>query len=294
VERRRLLLASLSALACGAGLAPVVAAERLLSTPQIRTLERRLGGRLGVAVLDSASGDTFAYRGPERFPMCSTFKLSAVAAVLKRVDEGRERMDRFIAFGREDLLEYAPIARANLAAGGMQIRELCDAAIRYSDNTAANLLLAQIGGPEGLTRDLRAWGDTETRLDRTEPLLNEATPGDVRDTTTPLAMLGTLNRILLGNVLLEPSRQFLTGWLCRNTTGNAKLRAGLPLPWTVGDKTGSGRHGASGDLAIAWPPGAKPMLLVVYMVESKLTGHSQDAGFAEIGRDVAQRYQMGR
>ena len=210
---------------------------------RIAAIEARVGGRLGVAVRDAGSGLSFAYRGAERFPLCSTFKLLLTAAVLLRVDQEHERLSRVIRYGEAQLLEYAPVTRARVAEGGLSIGDLCAAAMTFSDNTAANLLLESIGGPVGLTRYLRSWGDSQTRLDRNEPTLNEALPGDLRDTTTPAAMLGDLETLLLGAALLPSSRDQLAGWLVANTTGHARLRAGFPATWRVGDKTGTGEHG---------------------------------------------------
>jgi beta-lactamase class A len=253
------------------------------------TIEARLGGRIGVAALDTATGNHVGYRAAERFPMCSTFKLAAVAAILARVDAGRERLDHVLPYGPADLLEYAPITREHAADGGMRVDALCEAAIRYSDNTAANLLLATLDGPSGLTRRLRQWGDLVTRLDRNEPTLNEALPGDLRDTTTPAAMLATLRKILLGDVLSGRSRTLITGWLVANTTGDARLRAGLPVTWRVGDKTGTGERGATGDIGIAWPPDRKAILISVYLHGSEKDAAQRNAAFADIARSLAAR-----
>jgi beta-lactamase class A len=136
----------------------------------------------------------------------AAFKLLAVAAVLARVDRGAERLARRIPFSKADLLEYAPVTKARVSEGSMTVAELCDAAITLSDNTAANLLLATLGGPPGVTTYARSLGDSVTRLDRIEPGLNEARPGDPRDTTTPTAMLGNLQRLLVGDALSPASR----------------------------------------------------------------------------------------
>lgn len=160
-------------------------------------LERRSGGRLGIAVLDTATGGRLGHRHDERFPLTSTFKLLAAAAVLAKVDRGEERIDRRITYARTDLVTYSPVTEKHLE-GGMTLSEICDAAVTLSDNTAGNLLLSAIGGPEGLTAYARSLGDEMTRLDRMETALNEAVPGDPRDTTTPSAMVGTLYRLLVG------------------------------------------------------------------------------------------------
>jgi beta-lactamase class A len=255
-------------------------------TERLRDLEKKSGGRLGVAVLDTESGATLAHRADERFPMCSTFKFLAAAAVLARVDRKEESLDRRISFGRADLLEYAPATTARVGEGGMTVRELCDAAVTVSDNTAANLILATLAGPAGLTAFARSLGDKVTRLDRIEPMLNEAAPGDVRDTTAPSAMLHNLKELLLGKALAPASRDTLTAWLVANKTGNARLRAGFPAGWRVGDKTGSGSHGTTNDIAIVWPERRAAILIAAYLTETELASTAREGVLAEVGRIV--------
>jgi beta-lactamase class A len=281
VERRQFIALAGSALAAPL---PVSAAERTTANARLAELERETGGRLGVAVLDTGTGRRIAYRAEERFAMCSTFKFLAAAAVLARVDAGRDRLDRRVPYSRNDLLDYAPVTRAHLRAGAMTLGALCGAAIEYSDNTAANLLLATIGGPAGLTRYVRALGDPITRLDRTEPTLNTALPGDPRDTTTPAAMQGLMQRILLGEALTPRSRHQLEVWLAATKTGNARLRAGIPSGWRVGDKTGTGYHGATNDIAIVRPPSRAPILITSYYVDSPAPDRLRDAVLAKVAR----------
>ena len=204
------------------------------------------------------------YRAGERFPMCSTFKLPLVAAVLKRVDAGEESLGRRIAYDAAALLEYAPVTREHVSDGGMSVEALCEASITLSDNSAANLLLETLGGPSGLTAFFRTIGDSTSRLDRNEPMLNTAIPGDERDTTTPSAMLGMMQKLLLGNVLSSASKERLLGWLIATKTGLERLRGGLPAEYRAGDKTGTGNNGATNDLAIAWPPSKPPILIAAY------------------------------
>jgi beta-lactamase class A len=219
--------------------------------------------------------------------MCSTFKFLAVAAVLKRVDEKQDTLERRIAYGQSDLLDYAPVTRQHVQEGGMSLSALCAAAIEYSDNTAANLLLRVLGGPAAIGRYAATLGDGVTRLDRTEPTLGEALPGDERDTTSPAAMLGNLQAILLGKVLSAGSRQTIEDGLIANTTGTTRLRAGLPASWKVGDKTGSGDHGTTNDIAILWPPGRPPILVAAYFTGSTASAAEREAALAEVGRIVA-------
>ncbi len=253
---------------------------------RLAALQRRHGGHLGVAVLDTGTGRRIAQRGDERFLMCSTFKLLAVAAVLARVDAGEEQLDRRIVFGPDVLLDYAPVTRQHVGASGMTVAELCVAAITLSDNTAANLLLSSLGGPVAVTRFVRSLDDPVTRLDRIEPELNKGGPGDIRDTTTPNAMLGTLQRLLLGHALADASRVQLTDWLHDCTTGLDKLRAGVPADWQAGDKTGSA-HGQSNDVAVFWPPQRKPILVTVYYAGSSAESKQRSAVLAEVGRIAA-------
>jgi beta-lactamase class A len=255
---------------------------------QIAAIEERLGGRMGVAALDTGSGKRLDYRAEERFPMCSTFKFLAAAAVLKRVDEKQDQLDRFVSYDAKDILEYAPVTKAHLKEGGMTLGALCEAAIEQSDNTAGNLLLNAIGGPGGLTNFVRALGDRVTRLDRIEPELNSAIPGDERDTTTPAAISSNMQRLLLGDALSEASRRKLDDWLQRNETGGSMIRAGVPKTWSVGDKTGRGSNGATNDIAIMRPPGRAPILLAIYSVGSTATANDRAAAIAEVTKVVAE------
>jgi len=223
--------------------------------------------------------------------MCSTFKFLAAAAVLHRVDLKQDELTRFITYTKADLLEYAPVTKAHVDEGGMMLGALCAAAIQQSDNTAGNLLLRTIGGPEGLTRYARSLGDKDTRLDRVEPFLNSAMPGDERDTTTPAAMLEDLRVLLAGDALTPAARDQLDAWLAGNETGVDMLRAGLPKDWKVGDKTGRGANGATNDVAILRPPGRQPILVAVYSVGSTASPADRQQAIAEVGRLIAEMFQ---
>jgi beta-lactamase class A len=255
---------------------------------QIRTVEQRTGARIGVAALDSGSGKRLDSRSEERFPMCSTFKFLAAAAVLKRIDEGKEKLDRFVSYGAKDILEYAPVTKVHVKEGGMTLGALCAAAIEQSDNTAGNLLLDAIGGPAGLTKFARSIGDEMTRLDRKEPELNSAISGDERDTTTPAAMCANMQRLLLGDVLSESSRHSLEDWLQRNETGALMIRAGIPKTWSVGDKTGRCGNGATNDVAIIRPPGRAPILVAIYSIGSTSPDDDRPAIIAEVARVASE------
>ncbi|TCS12303.1 class A beta-lactamase [Caulobacter sp. BK020] len=287
---RRQVLAAISALPALSLAAPAASAAtaRLTSgiSRNIAALEARSGGRLGVAILDTADGEVFAHRGDERFAMCSTFKALVAGLVLKRVDQGQERLDRLIRYGRGVLLAHSPATERHVE-DGMTIGALCEATVTLSDNAAANLLLHTFGGPPALTAFLRGLGDSVTRLDGYEPGLNVVRPGEIHDTTSPRAMLATLRALTLGPVLSPASRQQLVAWLVANQTGDKRLRAGLPAGWKVGDKTGSwgdGKVGNTNDIAVIWPPGRPPLLVTAYLSRSTLDDDGRNAVIAEVAR----------
>ncbi len=252
-------------------------------------LETRYGGRLGVYALDTATGARLEHRANERFPMCSTFKALLVGAVLARVDAGRERLDRPIVYHRSDLLDYASVTTERLARGAMSVRDLCAAALELSDNTAANLLLRTVGGPVGLTRFARELGDTQTRLDRIEPAINSAIPGDSRDTTTPAAMATTLQKFATGTALRPASQRILIAWMTKCETGRDDIRAGAPAGSTVADKTGSGTHATRNDIASIVSSGRAPIFVAAYYTSSSATPEERDAILAAVGRIVTAR-----
>jgi beta-lactamase class A len=246
--------------------------------------ERLTGGRIGLYAQNLGTGHSLAWRADERFVMCSTFKMSLAACVLSHVDKGQEQLTRFIPYGPADIFSYAPIAKQNLGAGGMTVQAMCAAAVSYSDNTCANKLLAAIGGPAALTRFWRTAGDTVTRLDHDEPLLNDSLPGDPHDTTTPAAMAANLRRFLLGNVLAPASRTQLTGWMLNCQTGTGLLSAGLPPGWRLAQKTGNNARDARGDIGIAWPTPDRPILISVYVQGGHPDPSQLPPIFAGIGR----------
>jgi len=255
---------------------------------ELLAMETQVGGRIGLAALDTGTGKRLSYRGEERFAMCSTFKWMLAAAVLARRDHGGDDLERRLNFGAGDLLPHSPVTAAHAAEGSLTIGELCRAVVETSDNTAANALLKFIGGPSGLTRYLRAIGDRTTRLDREELALNSNLPGDPRDTTTPTAMIATMRTLLVGEALSANSRQQLLGWLENCQTGQHRLRAGLPPAWVVGDKTGTGDKGAVNDSAIAWPPDRPPILIAAYLSGSAAPAEALEATHARLGGLVAE------
>ena len=270
----------LGASSARAGLPDTLAAE-------LTRIELESGERLGVAVLDTGSGARVDHRGDERFPMCSTFKLLGAAAVLKRVDGGKDKLDRRIVFSAKDIVVNSPITEKHIGGDGMTLAEICEAAMTVSDNTAGNLILASLGGPKGITDFARSIGDPMTRLDRIEPELNEALPSDPRDTTTPLAMLGNLQKLVLGNALSAKSKDQLTKWLLGNKTGDTRLRAGLPAGWRTGDKTGSGERGTTNDIGVLWPPNGTPIVVTIYLTGTQASTEKRNATLAAVGRAIA-------
>lgn len=287
--RRAVLIGSSSFALCNL-LSPVDAIAAPPASPftaTLRALERRSGGRLGVAVIDTQSGQQNGWRVNERFPMCSTFKLVAAAAVLRRVDRGVERLDRRMVIRHSDIIAYAPVTKERIGQAGISIAELCEAAVTLSDNTAANLILKSLGGPQAVTAFVRSLGDPVTRLDRIEPYLNSAIPGDRRDTTTPAAMAKTVRALVLGDALSAASRAQLTAWLRGNKTGDRRLRAGLPEGWVCGDKTGTGERGTSNDIGVLWPPQQRaPLVVTTYLTGSTGDAKARDAVLADVARAV--------
>ncbi len=250
-------------------------------------LEESAQGRLGVYILDTATGQHYGYRADERFMMLSSFKTLASALVLARVDRKEESLERRIRFEKNALVDWSPITEKHVGGEGMTLAELCHATITTSDNTAANLILQSYGGPKRLTQFLRSLGDTVTRTDRTEPSLNVPAKGEPQDTTTPKAMTATVQKLLFGTALSSTSRTQLQQWLEDNTTGGKRLRAGLPAQWRVGEKTGTNKTGAN-DVGFVVPAQGKPWLVTAYLAESQATMDVKEAALAGVGALVAQ------
>jgi beta-lactamase class A len=274
----------LTALVIGLAVTTLCIAKAETGADEFANLEKRTSGRIGVEAVDVARNKRVEYHAQERFLMCSTFKVLAVAAVLKRVDQKKDKLDRFVPYGEAQLLAYAPVTRAHVKEGGMTLEALCAAAISPSDNTAGNLLLETIGGPKGLTDFARSLGDEFTRLDRMEPELNNAVPGEDRDSTTPDAMCKNLQRLFLSDVLSQESRQRLERWMIGNETGSRMIRASVPADWRVGDKTGRSGNGASNDIAILRPPTGGPIFLAIYVDAPSESSEGRDNLVAEAAK----------
>jgi len=254
---------------------------------QLAELERAAGGRLGVFVIDTTNAHRIGHRAEERFPFCSTFKLMLAGAVLARSVHDLGLLSRLVHYRQADLAAYSPICEQHVKQG-MTVAALCQATLQYSDNTATNLLLKRVGGPAGLTGFARAIGNPDFRLDRIEPALNSALPGDERDTASPVSMALSLKALSLGDALPTAQRKRLNQWLLGNTTGDKRIRAGLPAGWQVGDKTGSGHYGTTNDLGVLWPPQREPLVLAVYYTQDQEDAKWRDDVIAAATRIVVQ------
>ncbi|WP_199511394.1 class A beta-lactamase [Nucisporomicrobium flavum] len=263
------------------------------ATSGLPDLERRYAARIGAYALDTGNGRVVRHRSSELFPLLSTFKVIASAAVLDRARHCEPGlMDRVIHYSADDLVSYSPITEQHVE-DGMTVAELCRAAITYSDNTAGNLILDRIGGPAGVTRYVRGLGDRVTRLDRYETDLNLWSPTEVRDTTTPEAAGRDLRALTLGSALHPDDRAQLVAWLRANTTGGQRIRAGLPADWTIGDKTGSGdAYGPANDLALVQPPAGAPLIMAVYTNKLAADAAYENALIAETATVLAR--SLGR
>jgi beta-lactamase class A len=287
MKTRRSFIIGGGALAASSLLGAARAFDRGVLRTEIDRIASECGGRLGVSIFDTQTQEPFNHNGDARFPMCSTFKFLAAAAVLKRVDDEKEQLGRLIPVAAGDVVPGSSHIKASVP-GGLTMAQLCEAAMIYSDNTAGNLILASLGGPQAIGVLARTLGDTMTRLDRTEPTLNESIPGDPRDTTTPNAMLRSMQTLLIGEILSGASKKQLTQWLIGNKTGDTRLRAGLPAGWRAGDKTGTGDHGSTNDIAIVWPPDRAPVLVTVYLTETSATPEQRNTTIADIGRAIVK------
>jgi beta-lactamase class A len=271
-----------------AGASPAAGATSPAMTERLAAIETASDGRLGVAIADMGSGSLLGYRAAERFPLCSVYKLLAAAAVLALVDAGKADLDRRIVYGRHAVLDGSPVTLKHIGGKGLSLAHLCDAAVTRSDNTAGNLLLSFLGGPAALTAYIRSIGDDATRVDRGEPDVNQATPGDPKDTTVPAAMLSDLLAFLQGNKLSAPSRAQLMTWMRGCKTGSGRLEAGLPKGWHIGDKTGSGGYGTTNDVGIVWPSSGAPILVAAFLTDTTVPAARRNAALAAVGAIVGE------
>ncbi len=291
---RRILAAALAATAltaCSAAAAPTTVTSSPTTTSTARSaadfaeLEKTFDARLGVYAVDTGTGREVSHRDGERFAYASTHKALSSAAVFQ-VNTLTE-LEEVVTYTAADVVVNSPVTEKHVDSG-MTLREIADAAIRYSDNTAANLLFRELGGPAALGEALRGIGDTTTHVDRLEPELNDTSPGDVRDTSTPRALATSLRAVALGDVLPTEKREVLVDLLRRNTTGDKTIRAGVPDGWVVGDKTGSAAYGTRNDIAVVWPPGRAPIVLAVLSDRGTVDAARDDALLARATEVVVE------
>ena len=253
---------------------------------KLAELEQREGGRLGVAAVDTATGQRLEHRGDERFAMCSTFKFVLAAAILQRVDHGLEHLERRIEYGESDFLEHSPVTKQHVKEGGMSVADLCAAAVEWSDNTAANLLLKALDGPQHLTKFIRTLGDDVTRLDNNEPTLNVVNTGEEHDTTTPFSMVRLLSTIAFGQVLAPASRTLLEGWMLDAKVGQRRLPAGLPPFWRIAHKPGTWSN-QTNDVGVIWPPDRAPIIVAALYMRGDVPEERREDVLRDVARIVA-------
>ena len=295
-RRRRALLLGAAALplatACAA---PARRPQQAQAERALAALEQGFAGRIGVCALDTADGALLGQRADERFPMCSSFKVLLAAAILHRSSTEPGLLQQQVRYARSDLLSHSPVTSLHVDQG-LSVATLCEATVQTSDNAAANLLLARVGGPPGLTAFMRSIGDTQFRLDRWELELNSSLPGDPRDTTPPRAMAQSLRKLVVGDGLLPAQRAQLAAWMRGTTTGDQRIRAGMPPGWVVGNKTGtsgSGSYGSAIDVGVIWPPGRAPLVLAVFTTRHAAQAPALEAPIAQAARIAAGWAQAG-
>ncbi|MFJ7565345.1 class A beta-lactamase [Herminiimonas sp. NPDC097707] len=290
VHRRALLLATIAAPFSGVSMSAFARDQRIARSAiqqELARLEASAHGRLGLSALNTANGMRVQYRADERFPVCSTFKAIVAAAILQKGTTDKNLLNKRIRYNRDEVEKsgYAPITQTHIA-DGMSIAELCAATLQYSDNAAANFLMQELGGPAAVTAYARTIGDDTFRLDRWEPELNTAIPGDLRDTSTPAAMEKSVQRLTLGDALALPQREQLTAWLKGNTTGGKRMLAGVPKDWIVGDKTGTGSYGTTNDVGVIWPATGAPIVAAIYFTQHEKEARPRDDVIASATRIV--------
>ncbi|MCJ8319275.1 MAG: class A beta-lactamase [Colwellia sp.] len=256
---------------------------------KIKEVESQLGARVGVSVYDTASKELWNYKGDARFALMSTFKTLACAKLLFDVDKGTQSLDASVVISSNSLISWSPVTK-KLVGQSYSLKQACSAAIIMSDNTAANIVLAGIKGPEGLTQFMQSIGDNVTRLDRIEPELNEALEGDKRDTTTPNAMVKNLNKLLFGDVLSPTSKTQLTQWMIDSKVTGSLLRSVLPYGWLIADKSGSGGFGSRGIVAVVWPQSHAPIIISIYLTQTETTFSQRNKAIADIGKEIFAQY----
>jgi beta-lactamase class A len=283
---------SLARLAAGLALGLFVGATASAQTAElqiaatIERIEQTLDARVGLLVRDTGSNWSINHRADERFLMNSTFKAMLCGAVLDRVDEGTLDLGERLDISAEDILSYAPVTETRVGET-MSLGELCFATLDMSDNTAANLLIDRLGGPESVTAFLREIGDPVSRLDRREPEMNTFSPSDPRDTTTPAAMVSTLEAMLAGDALSPESRAQLVDWMSHGGVTGALIRASAPEGWLVADRSGSGNYNRN-VVAMVTPPGRAPYFIAVFLSDADADFATRNAAVIALSEAVME------
>ena len=281
----------LAVLGLGSALAiqsPAFALDADILSRSVQEEEKRLGARIGVAVIDTKDGTRWNHRGDERFPLNSTHKAFTCAAFLNKVDKSQLALNQTVSVAPASLVPYSPVIEKYVAPQTISLDEVCRAAVSYSDNTAGNVITDAIGGPSAFTSFMQSIGDNKTRLDRKEPELNEATPQDARDTTTPNAIAESLRKIIRGDALTVPSKTLLVGWMVQDKVADALLRAAIPKTWTIADKSGAGGHGSRSIVAVIWPDSRAPVIVGVYITQTVASMSESNAAIARMGKALAE------
>lgn len=289
MNRRAILWSAMAVPVAAAVTRAGMAAPASNAETELAALEKTHGGRLGVTILDGATGARSGHRQNERFAMCSTFKFVLAGLVLSRVDAGQDKLDLPLPVPATGLIHHSPVSQ-HAAGSTMTLSALCRATMTTSDNTAANVLITHLGGPSAITTFARSLGDEVTRLDRMEPEMNLVSGADERDTTSPPAMAQLMATLVLGDALSSASREILVGWLCATRTGLTRLQAGMPDDWLVGDKTGTGPDGPTNDILVAWPHTRAPLIVTAYYERPGYKMAENAKILAEVGRIAAASF----
>ncbi|MUK69667.1 class A beta-lactamase [Aliivibrio fischeri] len=260
-------------------------------TQNIEAIELSSGGYIGVSVLNTETNKMWEYKGDQRFPMMSTFKTLACAKMLYDSSVGGIDKYKTTTITKEQIMPWSPITEP-LVDHMITTKKACEATMLMSDNTAANIVLNEIGGPSSLTQFLRAIGDDKTRLDRIEPELNEAKNGDKRDTTTPVAMSKTLNVLLFGNTLNPQDKQTLKSWMMNNKVSDPLLRSTLPSNWSIADRSGAGGFGSRGITAAIWNDNHQPIIISIYLTQTKLDMAERNQVIVEVGNAIFKEFKI--
>ena len=256
---------------------------------KIEAIESQLGARIGVSIYDVTDNKLWHHNGDTRFPLMSTFKTLACAKLLFDVEKGLQSFDTSSIVTQSSLVKWSPVTEKYIGKK-FTLKQACSAAMIMSDNTATNIVLTGIKGPKALTQFMRSIGDEVTRLDRIEPYLGEALDGDKRDTTSPNAMVKSLNTLLFGNTLSQVSKAQLKQWMIDNTGTGSLFRSVLPENWSIADRSGAGGYGSRGITAVVWSNKRSPLIISVYLTQTNASFAQLDQAIANIGKEIFAVY----